>query len=150
MTTNRITREIALQLPTIGEYNWTDDYSYHRVLTCVSHPDLRWTTKNYWDRSVFYATPELGRECTCPPEDLRVIPAESRSPYNRCNCESAHCRQHGGMLAIDPDNTTGYPATGRCPNHQGDYEMDYVGRICDRCATTAAPTNRNLIKKVEV
>lgn len=34
----------------------------------------------------------------------------SNSP---CNCESAYCKAHGGMLSDDPANSTGYPISAR-------------------------------------
>jgi len=80
----------------LGEFKWTDDYSYHRHMTCLNHTHLRWTTKNPWFRSVFYAGPVDGNkklqpagdmrepECKCPWSDLRVVVDESQSPHELC------------------------------------------------------------------
>jgi putative hemolysin len=64
-----------------------------------------------------------------------------------CGCESAHCQAHGGQLATDPRNTTGYPVSGLCLNPAGSYTMEFVGPICDDCAVTAAPDAPYLIKR---
>src|SRR5690242_1847625 len=70
----------------IDKFKWTDDYSYHRHITCVNHQTLRWSTKNWWARSVFFhgnvndtGAPRV-RECECPAEDLRVVVDESQPP----------------------------------------------------------------------
>ncbi len=65
----------------VREWDWDDDYTYHRALTCVFHQSLRWGTKNYYARNLHYygrALPEGGYdrfypECTCDPIYLRVI-----------------------------------------------------------------------------
>ena len=69
---------------------WSDDYSFHRVMTCVNHQNLRWSTKNPWWRSVFYVGAILPDgtdaplwsvpECKCPVSDWRVIAELSADP----------------------------------------------------------------------
>lgn len=70
----------------VGEFEWTDDYSFHRVLTCKNHTDARYSTKNLWSRSLFVQKLPEGEmprtptgECTCPVSDLMVI-AELSKP----------------------------------------------------------------------
>lgn len=71
---------------------FTEDYTYHRILSCRNHPDLRWSSKNPYTRSVFplpNGTQTLRDydECTCPLDDAVVVndshwpgaPAESHS-----------------------------------------------------------------------
>ncbi|MFG3405629.1 hypothetical protein [Streptomyces sp. NPDC048142] len=69
----------------VGEFDWTDDYSYQRILTCKNHPTARYSTKNPWMRSLgVIRLPEgdIPRtntgECTCPFRDLVVIVSESQ------------------------------------------------------------------------
>lgn len=54
-----------------GIVDWSD-YSTHKTLTCINHTDLRWSTKNPWDRSIFF-TDWSANECDCPFSDLRVL-----------------------------------------------------------------------------
>ena len=55
----------------------------------------------------------------------------------RCNCESAHCHQHGGTL----NGPEGYPETDPCPNEaDGHFTMDYVGVVCKTCAGVSRET----------
>jgi hypothetical protein len=55
----------------------------HITLTCVNHPDLRWSTKNIGyigARSIFYSTWRT-EECPCPARDLRpVCPITAQFP----------------------------------------------------------------------
>ncbi len=52
--------------------------SEHIVVKCIHHPEKKWTAKNIdfiGARSIFYKNafgeyPEMGRECTCPINDL--------------------------------------------------------------------------------
>lgn len=50
----------------------------HIPLTCVNHPELRWSTKNIsfiGARSIFFdGNPFDGSECPCPARDL--VPVE--------------------------------------------------------------------------
>lgn len=49
------------------------EWGKHISLTCKNHPNLKWSTKNIDDigcRSIFYFSPELGPECSCPASDL--------------------------------------------------------------------------------
>lgn len=74
----------------IEDWEWGNDYSYMRTLTCVNHPTARYLTKNPFYRSIgVIALPiddDIERtatgECICPFEDLRVI-KESSQPYPR-------------------------------------------------------------------
>lgn len=72
---------MKLTLVTLDEFTFTDDYSYHRSLTCVQHPQMRWFTKNPWARSMFYLpTAEAPIECSCHFSEMRVIVEESQPP----------------------------------------------------------------------
>jgi hypothetical protein len=69
-----------MKLTPIGEYVWTDDYSFLRTLTCKNHPTARYLTKNPWYRSIHlikFPEGDIERnengECTCPFTDLMVI-----------------------------------------------------------------------------
>lgn len=59
-----------------------DDFSFHKILTCVNHPRTRFTTKNPWYRSIFTdcgisgAPMYLDKECKCPFNDMRYIGKE--------------------------------------------------------------------------
>lgn len=50
------------------------DYSRKWIMECKHHPELRYRSKNPWDRSIF---PEQGVDCPCPLEDLVVIGREA-------------------------------------------------------------------------
>ena len=66
-----------------------DDRSFHKVLTCVNHPEARWLTKNPWDRSIFVRKGanggdiETDPECDCPFSDLRYIKGEENERPER-------------------------------------------------------------------
>jgi hypothetical protein len=47
-----------------------EDRSTHKTLTCINHQELRLSTKNPWDRSIFVF---VDAECACPFQDLRVV-----------------------------------------------------------------------------
>jgi hypothetical protein len=72
----------------LGDWEWGDDYSYLRTLTCVNHPTARYLTKNPFFRSIGIITLPTDEgiertatgECLCPFSDLRVI-KESSQPY---------------------------------------------------------------------
>lgn len=72
----------------IGEFEWTNDYSYLRTLTCKNHPTARYLTKNPFFRSIGIIALPIDEgiertptgECTCPFKDLVVI-VESSQPY---------------------------------------------------------------------
>ena len=54
-------------------YKW----GQHIPLTCVNHPDLRWSTKNIGyigARSIFYTSWQVAPECACKGSDLRPLP----------------------------------------------------------------------------
>lgn len=64
----------------VREFEWTDDFSYHRTLTCQNHPSARYSSKNVWQRSIFIVTPPEGDiergpsgDCTCKVTDLLVM-----------------------------------------------------------------------------
>lgn len=54
------------------------EYGQHIALTCVNHPDLRWSTKNIAPigcRAIFFnlhGVRDMLIECNCPLGDLRV------------------------------------------------------------------------------
>lgn len=71
------------KLVPIGEYEWTDDYSFLRTLTCRNHPTAKYYTKNPYFRSIgLIKLPEgdiertATGECTCPFADLAVVVTE--------------------------------------------------------------------------
>lgn len=70
---------VDADLCTVKDFTWTDDYSFHRWLTCVNHPKARFSTKNPWDRSV-HVQNDVGHACQCGIEDLRVIVPWSVQP----------------------------------------------------------------------
>lgn len=71
---------MKIKLVPIKEHVWSDDFSYHRILTCINHQDARYSTKNPFTRSIFFQkAPEgnfprrLNGECKCAIEDLAVL-----------------------------------------------------------------------------
>jgi ethanolamine utilization microcompartment shell protein EutL len=72
----------------LDDWEWGDDYSYMRTLTCVNHPTARYLTKNPFFRSIGIIAAPVDEgiertatgECVCPFSDLRVI-KESSQPY---------------------------------------------------------------------
>ncbi|KIQ62411.1 hypothetical protein TR51_25570 [Kitasatospora griseola] len=77
-----------LTLIPVRNFEWTDDLSYMRTLTCKNHPTARYLTKNPFSRGLNLTkwpedddTPRtpIG-ECTCPFGDLVVIVEESQAP----------------------------------------------------------------------
>jgi hypothetical protein len=69
-----------MKLVPIKDYEWTDDYSFHRTLTCVNHTDARYLTKNPFWRSIHvvkFPEGDIPRsetgECQCPMSDLAVV-----------------------------------------------------------------------------
>lgn len=79
-----------MKLIPIGEYEWTEDYSFLRPLTCVNHTDARYLTKNPWHRGIHviklpegdFPRSETG-ECQCPLSDLAVIEKEEKEPEEK-------------------------------------------------------------------
>ncbi len=56
-------------------------YGRHIGLTCVNHPDLKWSTKNIdyiGARTIFFNLDYIPGivECDCPAKNLRVIPID--------------------------------------------------------------------------
>jgi len=67
------------QVP-VGEWKWTEDYSYSRKLTCKNHPTAVYYTKNPWARNLHLIQRPVGDiprsptgECVCPFSDLVVL-----------------------------------------------------------------------------
>jgi len=68
------------KLVPVSEFEWTDDYSFLRELTCKNHPTARYLTKNPFERNIHLAKVPEGNiersdegDCTCPFSDLMVI-----------------------------------------------------------------------------
>lgn len=79
-----------MKLTPIREYEWTEDYSFMRTLTCKNHPTARYLTKNPWWRQIHIIKfpegdiPRSGTgECQCPFEDLVVIEDEEKEPEKK-------------------------------------------------------------------
>lgn len=79
-----------MKLTPIGEYEWTDDYSFLRTLTCKNHPTARYLTKNPWWRGIHIIKLPEGDiprsetgECQCPLLDLAVIEQEGKKPEKK-------------------------------------------------------------------
>lgn len=69
-----------MPLVPVNEYEWDDDYSWLRTLTCKNHTTARYLTKNpFYRRLSLVKLPEgdIERsntgECVCPFSDLVVI-----------------------------------------------------------------------------
>lgn len=87
-STSQLMRQGAnFQMIEMGDFAWTDDFSYHRTITCRNHPSAVYTTKNYFSRHLHcIQTPQSDDEgdikrtrtgeCDCPVEDLVVAMAE--------------------------------------------------------------------------
>lgn len=66
----------------IEYYYFGNDYTYHRILSCVRHPRARFTSKNPFARSVFpMDQSEQTRACDCPINHLTVI-GDEKHPGN--------------------------------------------------------------------
>ena len=65
----------------VREYKFSDDLSYHRNLSCVNHPELRWSSKNPFMRTVFYLG-EFGTKCGCTFRDMTVVRVENGQEVN--------------------------------------------------------------------
>ena len=56
-----------------------EEYGVHIPLTCVNHPNKRWSTKNIGGigcRTIFYnlhSIDNMGMECDCPISCLRAL-----------------------------------------------------------------------------
>jgi hypothetical protein len=68
------------------EFEWTDDYSFMRSMTCINHPTARYLTKNPFWRSIHVVRLPEGAiqrsftgECICPITDLAVIVEEEEA-----------------------------------------------------------------------
>lgn len=61
-----------------GRITQLAEYGQHIALSCVNHPDLRWSTKNIAPigcRTIFFnlhGVRDMLIECNCPLGDLRV------------------------------------------------------------------------------
>lgn len=78
-----------MKLVPVKDYEWTDDYSFMRELTCKNHPTAMYLTKNPWQRSIHLIKRPEGDiernhtgECTCPFSDLVVRVREEDSQDN--------------------------------------------------------------------
>lgn len=80
--------KVELTYVPIGEFEWTDDYSYLRTLTCKNHPTAKYFTKNPWHRKLTLVKlpddEDIERsptgECLCPFGDLVVVAELSQPP----------------------------------------------------------------------
>lgn len=86
-----------MKLVPIRDFEWTDDFSFHRDMTCINHPTARYSTKNPYVRSIFchklpegddFERSETG-ECLCPKSDLAVIVEEEEEVWidPECGCK---------------------------------------------------------------
>lgn len=73
-----------MTLVPIREFEWTNDYSFLRTLTCVNHQTARYYTKNPFFRSIHVVKLPEGNiqrsytgECICPANDLVVMVEET-------------------------------------------------------------------------
>lgn len=64
-----------MKLIPVREFEWTDDYSFMRWMTCRNHPTARYLTKNPFYRSIHVLRfpVDTDGECPCPFDDLAVI-----------------------------------------------------------------------------
>jgi len=60
----------------MDKFDWQDE-SYLKVLTCVAHPYLRWTSKNPFTRNLHF-NEDIFSECGCKFKDMRVIVSLSK------------------------------------------------------------------------
>lgn len=76
MNTTKIAKTLLANFTPVADFDWDMNGMQHRTLSCVNHTDLRWVTKNVWERSLHYVGRSDGlyvHECPCPLADLRVI-----------------------------------------------------------------------------
>lgn len=64
----------------INDFNWTDDYTYHRLMICDKH-NVQFSTKNPYDRSIFIVK---GVDCKCPLNSLMVLSKEKATGNDAC------------------------------------------------------------------
>lgn len=71
------------RLVPVGEFEWGDDLSTMKTMTCKNHPTARYSTKNPYDRSIHILSLPTGDieraytgDCTCPFSDLMVVTDE--------------------------------------------------------------------------
>jgi hypothetical protein len=83
-TARRVQKGRPVKTIPIGEFEWTDDYSFMRTLTCKNHPTSRYLTKNPYARNIHLAKLPEGNierndygDCVCPLTDLVVIVEET-------------------------------------------------------------------------
>ena len=86
-----------------GTYEWGNDFSYHRVMTCRNHPTARYSSKNAWQRSIFISvkpvadgTPRSENgDCTCVIGDLLVMVPEEASQADGKDVIISKCAERG-------------------------------------------------------
>ena len=66
---------MATQLIPVPEFDWTDDFSWLRMVTCVNHPSAIYLTKNPMHRTLHFIKPADGMTgmCDCDNSELRVV-----------------------------------------------------------------------------
>lgn len=92
-------RETMKYIP-VNEFTWTEDYSFHRYMTCANHNTALYMTKNPHVRSMhilrYPEDTEPFTECECPFEDLRVICEDDGAPVGFREMQEANkCREEG-------------------------------------------------------
>lgn len=71
---------LIVKLTPISDYNWTDNFSFMRTLTCINHQSAKYLTKNPFSRGIHVVKLPIGDiqrtnsgECTCPFTNLAVV-----------------------------------------------------------------------------
>jgi hypothetical protein len=89
----------------IGEFNWTNDYSFMYELTCKNHPTAQYLTKNPYHRSLrVVKVPEgdiersASGECTCPFSDLVVV-----IPQAEMQCSNYYAHEPHDWQVVLPE-----------------------------------------------
>lgn len=62
----------------VRDFDWDENFTGEmHELTCNNHRSLKWMTKHYYDRALFYygekGTGRMSTECDCTHGDLRVV-----------------------------------------------------------------------------
>lgn len=116
---------MPVTLVELGNFNWTNDFSYHRTLTCINHQEMRWSTKNPFQRSIFYISQEeCGAECNCPLADMRVIVEESQAPIREEIATFERCNTHGYAHECVADAAEDFGNNGDSRPAFDDYDSD--------------------------
>lgn len=91
MSTTRVTLHELADAPT----DW-NDFSFHKQMTCVNHPELRWTSKNPWHRSIFFVSWMIASECSCPFTDMRYVEVnDGGTDDGRTDAQTFACCESG-------------------------------------------------------